>query len=92
MPPIISVNPNMHTSKSYNWNKTTKAQFTSANTSLLDLITPELSKRCILKLKSGKKNLTSDHLIVIHVDVCYSVNKHCCFVQLYIIVIIQITC
>ena len=55
MPPIISVNPNMHTSKSYNWNKTTKAQFTSANTSLLDLITPELIKRCILKLKSKKK-------------------------------------
>ena len=39
----------------------------SANTSLLDLVTPDLSKRCISKLKSGKgdgsESFTSDHLI-----------------------------
>ena len=39
----------------------------SANTSSLDLVTPDLIKRCISKLKSGKgdgnESFTSDHLI-----------------------------
>ena len=47
--------------------ETLSANLSSANTSSLDLITPELIKRCILKLISGKgdgnKSFTSDHLI-----------------------------
>ena len=47
--------------------KTLPVKLSSANTSSLNLITPELIKRCILKLKSGKgdgnESFTCDHLI-----------------------------
>ena len=47
--------------------ETLSIKLSSANTSSLDFITPELIKRCILKLKSGEgdgnKSFTSDHLI-----------------------------
>ena len=47
--------------------ETLSVKLSSANTSSLDLITPELIKRCILKLKSGKgdgnESFTSDHPI-----------------------------
>ena len=48
--------------------ETLSVKLLSANTSSLDLVTPDLIKRCILKLKSnkngdGNKNFASDHLI-----------------------------
>ena len=47
--------------------ETLSVKLLSANTSSLDLVTPDLIKRCISKLKSGKgdgnESFTSDHLI-----------------------------
>ena len=47
--------------------ETLSVKLSSANTSSLDLVTPDLIKRCISKLKSGKgdgnESFTSDHLI-----------------------------
>ena len=47
--------------------ETLSVKLPSANTSSLDLITPDLIKRCILKLKSGKgdgnESFASDHQI-----------------------------
>ena len=47
--------------------ETLSVKLLSANTSLLDLVTPDQIKRCISKLKSGKgdgnESFTSDHLI-----------------------------
>ena len=47
--------------------ETLSVKLLSANTSSLDLVTPNLIKRCITKLKFGKgdgnKSFTSDHLI-----------------------------
>ena len=46
--------------------ETLSVKLLSSNTSSLDLVTPELMKRCILKLKSGKddgnESFTSDHV------------------------------